>query len=811
MKAKKTVIAILVGMLTVTAALGSMSFVNYSKGAKEFVADGYILKPSEEVNVTTQVNEQYYFSQGTKYREKFETKVLFKDTSNQDVAIDTEEFVHYADGSLGAFTKGVIMKLDDLEEEQFGYYSLTKNTILVKNGSSYEMSSRGEEMTLGEFVWKISDTDYMLVAPEVTLQIGNDTEVTMPDYAQIKYVDNGIVRIVHQQGTYQTVSSDTSLFTEGGAELNLVSKNFYVNGEPAVSLDSMAIDDDSYIELDENIETPGLQIPTFNVINGKDGTSGADGSSGEDGEDGEDGESGENGTEGQQGTEGTQGAEGAAGAQGSNGANGSNGKDGVAGNSGIMGYDGKDGKDGQREDPSGMVSTDLNTRPTVTMQEDSYDVTPGSIQMQFNLKDTDSALNQGDTKVMLYDRATMKEMLTEAEARSLGQSLETSGSLAFSNNKLAPGTEYLVVVSGKYASEKEGSGLYEANLFTKIFKTDELGIVLEKGTVTDSTINLETTVSSTAIGNYNVVLYQYDESGNKVEIGTYASLSGSRGDLLFDYGATKPDNINRALTSNTVYYAALASVNLANTSQMLETQGTEIKIKTLKKKPYKADEETTPITAMQPLLAKNDRSHTLTVTLDAIADPDKGIEKFRYELYRADDVAADTTLSTLTPAFSVESDSLQTQTFNIPADDNSGYIARVIAVFDDNEKTVEYSTLLSERVALASSSFPVAELVNVNKTVSTGGNHDMVSGYVMIKDAGNMLLPHISTTYPLVVSISSEYETNIFTLKLDTPVAFPGGVENAKYYYFEQDNLRKNTTYSISVSGPVDTDGDGAI
>ena len=90
MKAKKTVIAITFGMLLTMAVLGAMSFVNYSKGTKEFIADGYILKPSEEVNVTTQVNEQYYFSQGEKYREKFETKVLFKDTSNQEVSIDTD-------------------------------------------------------------------------------------------------------------------------------------------------------------------------------------------------------------------------------------------------------------------------------------------------------------------------------------------------------------------------------------------------------------------------------------------------------------------------------------------------------------------------------------------------------------------------------------------------------------------------------------------------------------------------------------------------------------------------------------------------
>lgn len=216
MKAKRGILIVLVAVLVLMAGLGALSLTNYVKNTREFVADGYILKPSEEVNVTTEVNEQYYFGQGTRYREKYASKILFKDKNDASVSLDTNQYLHYADGSMGAFTKGVIMNLDDLTEDQFGYYSLTKNTILVKNGNSYEMSSRGEAMSLSEFIWKISDTDYMIVSPEVTLELSQSTTVTLPDYAQIKYVDNGIVRIVHQQGTYQTVSADTAIFTRGG-------------------------------------------------------------------------------------------------------------------------------------------------------------------------------------------------------------------------------------------------------------------------------------------------------------------------------------------------------------------------------------------------------------------------------------------------------------------------------------------------------------------------------------------------------------------------------------------------------------------
>ena len=226
---KRGITLIIAAVLVIAIGLGALSVSRNIKTTRRFIADGYILKPSAEEIVTTDVDTQYYFAQNNKYKEKYGTKVLFKDKSNRDVAIDTNQYLHYADGSLGSFTKGVLMNLSDITEEQFGYYSLTKNTILVKNGNSYEMSSRGEAMELSEFIWKISDTDYMIVSSEVTLHLNDSTEIVLPEYAQIKYVDNGIVRIVHQQGTYQTVSADTTLITKGGAELNCQPANYNSN------------------------------------------------------------------------------------------------------------------------------------------------------------------------------------------------------------------------------------------------------------------------------------------------------------------------------------------------------------------------------------------------------------------------------------------------------------------------------------------------------------------------------------------------------------------------------------------------------
>jgi hypothetical protein len=818
MKVRRGILIIVVAVLLLATGLISLSTVNYRKNTKEFPADGFILKPSEQVNVTMEVNEQYYFSQGAKYKEKYGEKVLFKDKTGTDVVLGTEQFLHYADGSLGSFTKGVIMSLSDIKEGQFGYYSLTKNTILVKNGNSYEMSSRGESMSLSEFIWKISDTDYMITSPEVTLRLSESTEITLPNYAQIKYVDNGIVRIVHQQGTYQTVSADTFLSTQNGAELNLVGKSFYINGEPAVSLDSMSIDDDSYIELDENADSPELKIPTFNVINGKDGSAGTDGAEGEEGEDGEEGEVGE---EGEAGEEGSEGAEGAAGAQGSNGINGADGLDGLEGDSGVMGYDGAngvDGKDGKRkEDLSGIVGVEVLSRPIVTMDSSSFDITPGGVQMKLNMSDSDNSLLQGSTEIKIYDRATMQEI--SPPNNGWGISLEQNGSFQINMNTLSPDKDYVLIVSGKYVSEESDLEGKEANLFTKVFKTDALGLTLEKQSVTDASLTLRTIMTSTSIGNYDVLLYQYDNDGNKVELAKYPALSSSNSDLLFNENTPSDSNRirNFVIESNTTYYAALTNVTTAGSGAVIATDGTEIKVKTLKKKPYKAGSDENNkvlISAMAPTLTANDKFRTLTVTLDALTDKDNGIQGYRYELYKASDVTAaidSNSLTNLIPAYTLESSTLKVQTFNLPTDDKENYVARVVVIFDDNEKEVEYSTLFSTGAGLSDATFPVVEIIQVNKTPETGGFHETIDGYVRVVDAGNMLTQYISDTYPLVLTISSEYE-DVYSIKLvntvNAPETNPG---KAVYYYFKQTGLRAKTAYALSVSGPVDTDNNSSI
>ena len=801
---KKGLAVILIGIVLLAAGLGGLSIAHTIASTKEFVADGYILAPAEETVVSGDVCKQLYFSKGAKYREKYDERVEFENQGGGKVSLDTEQFLHYADGSLGSFSKGVLLNVQDIDLDQLGYYSITKNTILTKNGNNYEMSSRGEKMNLSEFVWKISDTDYMLVSSNVVLHLGNSSQINLPQYAQIKFVDSGIVRIIHEQGTYQTVSADTYLSTDSGAELNLSSKNFYVAGEKVLTLDSMAIDDNTYIEVDENLDSPELKIPTFKVINGKNGAAGI---AGEDGVDGEIGEDGQAGLEGENGLEGADGGDGGAGAAG------------AEGDSGLMGYDGApglDGEDAQTAGGSDIVPVDLNARPTITMNAmgdgsgaDSYDVTSSSAKMTLNMAPNDSLVS-GTTKVTLYDRATMKPINTADNQEYLGSLLE-SGSAALNFSGLQADREYMVVVSGDY-QVTEGAEAITGTFFTKVFKTDAMGVVLEKQAVTENSVSVKATVTASNVDNYNVEFYHFDENGSKQVLATYYNLSTSQENLVLS--DTEP-TVNRngifTIQSNYTYYAKLTGVVASNLA--VNSDDSVVELKTLRNKPHKEGAPDVSVTAMVPTLTPNNRNRSMIMELEKLADPDNGITGYRYELLDSAEVsaaAASGTLADVVPVYTKTSDKLAPQTFSIREGDERFFVGRVIVLFDDNEKKVEYATSLSMAASVDNSSANLTvEFLNVNKTASENGRFDQLSGEIKVSDntldlSNSTLLQYISIDTPMKLTITGEYE-DVYTIDFENT---DNAIKEDGFWIFpfSKDGLRANATYTLVVHGPCETD-----
>ena len=824
---KRGITIILAAVMALGLGLGGLSVAKNAQGTKEFISDGYILDPSDEEYVTDNVDTQYYFSAGAKYKEKYGSQIVFKSSTGDNQTIDSQHFIHYNDGSLGAFTKGVLMDVSEINDSNYGYYSLTQNTVLIKNGNSYEMTSRGEAMNITEFIWKISDTDYMLVSPNITLNIGSN-DVTFSDYVQLTYVDNGIVRLTHQSGTYQTVAADSKLVTQNGTELNLVGKEFIVDGEPVFSLDDMAIDDDSYIDVDENI-TDQPTIPTFNVINGKDGANGTDGT------DGEQGIEGEEGKEGEQGAEGDQGAEGGAGSAGGSGG------DGVEGDTGIMGYDGAEGIKGKDAEnspsASDIVSADLKARPTVTVDAGevstaagAYNVTSGSADITLNLNNSDNSLIPGTTKVKVYNKKTW-ELIDQTddpnEQSQLASDLE-NGTAVLQFRNLSADTEYVLVVEGDY--EIEDGNTQSGVLFQKTFRTEPIGITIAKDHVLTSEIAVNTKITG-SVGSYDVRFFYYDDDQVKQYITTYRNNT-SGGTFIVDKDNPAPGTDNGSVVrpntfldvkSNTKYYAELANVTEPN-GRAVATEG-EIELYTLKETPhdYAQAHATSPsiveVPQMKPTLTGNEKTKSFTVDLAAIEDLDNGIEGYKVEMFKASDISeaiTNNTLDKLVPAFSKEMKELSPCSFTVQDTDNSSYRERITAYFNDNEKDVELITLFSDSTSLSgAASTLTVEFIGVD----TESHADRITGKIKITDANDVwgsteCLRHIDGTSPLKLEISGEYHDMYTILFNSTTVTGNVAHDDAGKYWtfsFDQIGLHQNSTYTLRVIGPQDTNHDGNI
>ncbi len=846
---KKGITIIVAAVAVLAAILGTFSVRNYMKSNKEFVADGYILDTAKEEMVSNNVDQQYYFSQGDKYKEKYGTQILFSDHNGNEANISKEHFIHYSDGSLGSFTKGVLLDVSNLDQSNYAYYSLTKNTILVKNGNSYELSTKGEALTLSEYIWKISDDDYMLISPTVTLQIG-DQMVDFPDYAQISYVDNGIVRISHVNGTYQTISAESKLITASGKELNLVGKSFTAGDGSAISLNDLALNDDNYIKVDENTEE-SVHIPTFNVINGKDGANGTNGTNGTEGKDGKDGEEG---SLGQDGAEGSQGQEGMLGEVGS---------DGIEGEAGALGFDGLDGDDGEdasnANKGSDLAAVSLNIRPVVSMINDStdtaagkdYDVNSGNATMTLKLEDPNetASLTTGSTRVYLYDKETMAMVYSENKAAEYGAALESSpsgASLKFTG--LDPDKEYVMVVKGGY-SVADNYTLTDATFFSKTFKTDALGIEVSPMEVTSDKISFDVKATDSRITEYTVNVYDLDgNDGTKREIAKYTikspdnssgvpgfrvSLDGKTASLDVD---TSPaalvsptehivDNGNNPFRENGIesdhkYYVEVDNVLVEN--QLVKSGDTVVEMHTLKKQPYdKASAAADPdaalvyVPSIQAKLEVNEKNRTMSLSLNELRDVDYGITGYRYELYKKDsdngDAIAGNNFSGLTPTYVKETTEPITSVFTIPDGDGSEYVGRVVVLFNDNIKDMELCSMGSvpKNLSSTSSNLMVEIIVtnpDLNANPSQTAHHDVITGVIRVTDPGNVKMLKFDAEHPIKLYATTEYND------LEMLSFVPGDIDTTQVPYeipFSYEGLRKVSVHSLTAYGSIDTDGDG--
>ena len=522
---KYIVIIILIGII-----LGSVLAYNTIKVENEnnklFIESGYIL---QSMQANEQTVERYYFNADETYKTKFDTKVVFYNTEGEEVTTNKTNFIHYSDGSISAFTNGVLLDLNNIDADPITYYNIMANDILKKSGENYTISNLDQTLKFTNLIWKIDTNKYIIISNDINLVFGEEKTNTIKGYVELEYLDNEIVKIYNQETTYQTISSNAYIDLPDEIRINLGKRIVSKSNENKMSLENMVIDSDDNITIvdlaeeeqkqNEDSNTTGENEITNNetVVNNNSSNSSNN--------------------------------------SGSTIINGN----GNGNNSGIGNDSGTSGNIGGNNTP---VTVTKSPRYII----ESLDVTSTGFDASITIEDEDNTL-VSDSKVYVLENSTGKTVY---------QYVETLGvyEIQIEVASLKPDTEYTLVVESSYTIE---GVTYTKNFIYKIFRTSVLGIEIEKDILTDSSIGVALVINKDSkIKSADVVIS--DMEGKIIETKTI-NINET------DASADKKELVEfQNLTSNTEYTIRLT--NILYDGQILVNSNIEGKtFKTLKERP----------------------------------------------------------------------------------------------------------------------------------------------------------------------------------------------------------------------------------
>ena len=808
---------IITAVASLTVMFGGVAIygtTQVKEAEQQFIASGYILDGSES-------RENGYaklsFDAGTTYRVGYPDRVIFKDTAGVEVATDKTAFLHFSDGSLSALTDGVLVDLNNMTGGVLNNFRINAGTVLERRDNSYVIESLSGTLYLDDFIWKISETQYMLVSSTIDVTVGNQDPKYFYDAVELNYYNEGILMLVTEEGAYRTVATDCVATMNSGVKLDLASRTIIDDGAGTrMSMEQIILDADEVIDVlspimsaqksdeifEKNQMSEAIKIvmPTFEVINGEDGEDGEDGEAGEAGENGEagidgiigqsgmtgadglSGETGENGKNGLNGADGADGAGGAAGAPGapgtagSSGTNGANGRNGNAGTKGVAGAQGTAGRDGDTVLEEEGLLGDLPEQVVLPVFNfTNFVASSDSVNASINYEDQKGYLDPNSITVSLVRTADGRQ-IKMLDSYSGLDTFSSPFDVAFSD--LVPEQEYTMQVSANYTIKNTE---YTNVFISKSFFTNSLGIEL------NHVYSAENELA------FMPVKPQYSTvESAKVTLRDLADPNQPVKEVDVEFGQ---EIVFEGLTPNRTYEVQFAEITFGNTNESIPSYCTA-KYTTLKRRPVIGT----------PEVVVNKVEGLFDLRLSSVVDEDNGIQYYRYEIYetgnemseeisasavKVKEIYASTNREVLCPVV----DELKKNQF---------YRMRVVICFDDNEKLVEYTSIASGPFVLDGTGYPAVSFVEDEV------HHESFKGTLYIDTNGANIT--VEQGSPIVVQYTSS--TGVV---IGVPVyeleAVQTGTESVRYAFpFSAVGLNAGDSYIISVYGTLNlNDGRGDI
>jgi len=742
----KFLFIVLISVVTlVILVVGALTL--YEDPSLSFLNEGYIIE------TTSKTNNKYYFSANTKYKENVDEQITFSDSDSKQVVVDPASFVHYLNGNVSFLKRGALVNLAEINSPMISYYNITnQNTIVYENGQ-YIVTSNGKKINIESFVGRINDNKYLIAGKNLSIKIPSVEDRINGDYFEILFIEEGIVKIDNQEASYQVAAQDTYLYVGDKITISLGDGKIFFDGDAKMLLSQITINGDENINLDVEDPTGGGGGGGGGSGSGT-GDGDGEGDSETEGDGKGSGGSGSGDGEGEGSGGGSGDGTGEGDGEGGSGSGG-NGVDGPGSDSNENGL-GTGGASGDGSGGSGDGGSKTTASPKIELIEASVTATTIDLSLQLNNAD----LATGEIVAYLTNVSTGQ--------RAYSKYIDlVNGTFKIGVESLSPSTEYALTIV-ETGNEKA------KQYFQKTFRTNELGITLEKVYATDNSLSYKINFDENSeVTETRIVIYDNNGTNDSIEPSEYTVKKTDLNHTVVFSG----------LKSNTSHSVSIDTVLINNAAY--SNVYTINRIDTTLKK--------TPVISNVTVDA-NAEEVKFTIGLENITDPDKSIISYTYNVYLANDITAEN----LDPqvVYSITKNDADDLVLNLNEIDELktgvDYRCKIVAQYNDNEMIREVSTDYS-------GNFLIKSKPNISFELESA---------TMNKVIGTITLVDANCTVPINGRSCSNLKNN-FTLRY-YKLKEEETTENDRSITFSPDTLTSeleltelasNTTYAVKVFG----------
>ena len=201
MKGKITIVTLALIVIGMVGFLGGYAAITKSN-QPEFEENGYVLS-SVNGNV-----ERFGFEAGRSYNSRSGVSVSYRDTDGARVEVPGASFLHYENGGMAAFTGGILVDFADLSDNFINNYYISGGLEIVPSGSGYVAHTSTRDIQLGDHLWKLSDTTYLVRSPSLKVVFSQSDMRDAADFVQVSVSDDGIVSLLTEENRWDTISEE---------------------------------------------------------------------------------------------------------------------------------------------------------------------------------------------------------------------------------------------------------------------------------------------------------------------------------------------------------------------------------------------------------------------------------------------------------------------------------------------------------------------------------------------------------------------------------------------------------------------------